>query len=114
MSTSVAMQSARASPVQTQGASSEASAPSRSAVNLTSASGVSDVPLKEHLGPATGVAASFPPPSGAGRFLLDLCSGATRPLSQAAFRNELACFSVDILLDISHDLLQDVFYESML
>ena len=47
-------------------------------------------------------------------FFLDLCSGATRPLFQAAFCNELACFSVDILLDSSHDLLQDVFYESML
>ena len=30
------------------------------------------------------------------------------------FRRRFACFSVDILLDTSHDLLQDVFYESML
>ena len=68
----------------------------------------------EPLGPLPDVSASVPPPAGTGQFLLDLCSGATRPLSQAAFRNELACFSVDILLDTSHDLLQDVFYESML
>ena len=99
------MQSVRASPVQTQAVSSGALAP----VSTSEAS-----PLQKRLVPAPGMAASVSPPSGTGRFVLDLCSGATRPLSQAAFRNELACFSVDIVLDSSHDLLQDVFYDSML
>ena len=92
ISTSATMQPAWSSPVQTQAVSAQGT------VDTCPRHGCFILPAL----------------SGTGRFLLDLCSGATRPLSQAAFRNEIACFRVDILLGSSHDLLQDVFYESML
>ena len=50
----------------------------------------------------------------AGRIFLDICSGATRPLSTAVL--DLVCdvLSFDILLDQSMDLLRDDSYEQLL
>ena len=49
-----------------------------------------------------------------GRFFLDLCAGATRPLSSACHAKGLNVFSFDILLDSSLDILCDGAYEQLL
>ena len=48
------------------------------------------------------------------RIFLDLCSGATRPLSQAVLGMGCPVLSVDILLDASMDLFSSDFYEDLL
>ena len=68
------MQTAWSSPVQTQAVSVETGRPSLGALAPVSTSGVLDAPVQVSVSPA----------SETGRFLLHLCSGATRPLSQAA------------------------------
>ena len=49
-----------------------------------------------------------------GRIFLDICSGATRPLSTAVLALGCDVLSFDILLDQSVDLLRDDSYEQLL
>ncbi|CAE7197394.1 unnamed protein product [Symbiodinium natans] len=54
------------------------------------------------------------PTPAAPRFFLDICSGYASPLSQALKEHGVPVLSIDVLLDASHDLLQDAFYEKVL
>ena len=47
----------------------------------------------------------------ASRFFLDICSGATSPLSSAAIAQGIPALAVDILRSPDHDLLDVVFCE---
>ena len=49
-----------------------------------------------------------------GRFFLDICAGASRPLSTACHAKGLNVFSVDILLDSTMDILDDQAFEQLL
>ena len=51
---------------------------------------------------------------GTARIFLDICSGATRPLSAAILANNGSVMSFDILLDQRMDLLNDQSYEQLL
>ena len=55
-----------------------------------------------------------PPPQGTHRFFLDICAGASRPLSSAILALQGDICSFDILLRSSDDLLSDTAYERLL
>ena len=55
-----------------------------------------------------------PPPQGTSRFFLDICAGASRPLSSAVLNLQGDICSCDILLHSSDDLLSDTAYERLL
>ncbi len=55
-----------------------------------------------------------PPPQGTNRFFLDMCAGASRPLSSAILALNGDVCSFDILLHSSDDLLSDTAYERLL
>ena len=55
-----------------------------------------------------------PPPQGTSRFFLDICAGASRPLSSAVLALQGDICSFDILLHSSDDLLSDTAYERLL
>ena len=67
-------------------------------------------------------AASIPPAvpvhsfsmPGDAKLFLDLCSGASSPLASAALCHGIPALPIDILLDSTHDLLQDCTFERLL
>ena len=53
-------------------------------------------------------------PLGPRRIFLDICAGATRPLSQACLRQGKCVLSFDILIHLQMDLLDNIEYEQLL
>ena len=51
---------------------------------------------------------------GCAKLFLDLCSGASSPLASAALGRGIPSLPIDILLDSTHDLLQDCTFERLL
>ena len=79
--------------------------------------GDNDTALESHSKPAVPVSpplATHLPSLPGCRFFLDICSGATRPLSQAVWKAGGSVLSFDILLNGHMDLLNDDTYEQLL
>ena len=77
-----------------------------------------DVSVAGCSSPAASIPPAMPVHSfsmpGDAKLFLDLCSGASSPLASAALCHGIPALPIDILLDSTHDLLQDCTFERLL